>query len=114
MQALNYRIGDQTEVSDDLELILESTRTCALMLFLGSLCRRQLPRIIYYTAKPLQKPSITNHRYSTMKEVIVSKGTIVKIIESPIPEPGPDDVVTKVVVSGSSKPPPSIRLYKCI
>jgi NADPH2:quinone reductase len=37
-----------------------------------------------------------------MKEAIVHKGTVVEIIDSPIPEPGPDDVVTKVIVSGSN------------
>ncbi|KAF2748502.1 GroES-like protein [Sporormia fimetaria CBS 119925] len=37
-----------------------------------------------------------------MKEAIVGKGCSVKIIDSPIPEPGPDQVVIKVVVSGSN------------
>ena len=37
-----------------------------------------------------------------MKDTIVSKGPKVVIIDSPIPTPGPDDVVTKVVVSGSN------------
>lgn len=39
---------------------------------------------------------------STMKEAIVSKGPSVKIVDSPIPEPGPEQVVIKVVVSGSN------------
>jgi NADPH2:quinone reductase len=37
-----------------------------------------------------------------MKEAIILKGPTVKIIESPIPEPNDDQVVTKVVVSGSN------------
>jgi NADPH2:quinone reductase len=37
-----------------------------------------------------------------MKEAIVHKGPVVEIVDSPVPEPGPDDVVTKVVVSGSN------------
>ncbi|KAK7186669.1 hypothetical protein DPSP01_001025 [Paraphaeosphaeria sporulosa] len=39
---------------------------------------------------------------STMKEAIVSKGPSVKIVDSPIPEPGPEQVVIQVVVSGSN------------
>ena len=37
-----------------------------------------------------------------MKEAIVSAGPKVKIVDSSIPIPGPDQVVTKVVVSGSN------------
>ncbi|KAH8682752.1 chaperonin 10-like protein [Xylariales sp. PMI_506] len=37
-----------------------------------------------------------------MKEALVSKGTTVKVVNSPIPEPGPDDVLIKVVVAGSN------------
>ncbi|KAK3077971.1 hypothetical protein LTS18_008776 [Coniosporium uncinatum] len=37
-----------------------------------------------------------------MKEAIISKGPTVKIIDSPIPEPNADQVVTKVVFSGSN------------
>ena len=37
-----------------------------------------------------------------MKEAIVSKGPKVEIVDSPIPIPEPDQVVTKVVVSGSN------------
>ncbi|KAL6717832.1 hypothetical protein ACLMJK_003917 [Lecanora helva] len=37
-----------------------------------------------------------------MKEALVSKGPKVEIIDSPIPVPEPDQVVTKVVVSGSN------------
>ena len=37
-----------------------------------------------------------------MKEAIVSKGPKVNIIDSPIPTPEADQVVTKVVVSGSN------------
>ncbi|KYG42477.1 hypothetical protein M433DRAFT_157846 [Acidomyces richmondensis BFW] len=36
----------------------------------------------------------------TMKEAVVSKGPKVQIIESPIPIPGPYEVVTKVIFSG--------------
>ncbi|KAF2737653.1 GroES-like protein [Polyplosphaeria fusca] len=36
------------------------------------------------------------------KEAIVSKGPVVKIVNSAIPEPGPDQLVIKVVVSGSN------------
>ncbi|GAB7364307.1 hypothetical protein MBLNU230_g4852t1 [Neophaeotheca triangularis] len=37
-----------------------------------------------------------------MKEAIVSAGPSVKIVDSPIPKPGPDQIVTKVVFSGSN------------
>ena len=37
-----------------------------------------------------------------MKEAIVRPGPIVEIIESAIPTPGPNEVVTKVIVSGSN------------
>ncbi|KND95302.1 Protein TOXD [Tolypocladium ophioglossoides CBS 100239] len=39
---------------------------------------------------------------STMKEAIVSRGPKVRIVDSPMPTPGPGQVVTKVVVSGSN------------
>jgi len=42
-----------------------------------------------------------------MKEAIIHPGPRVEIIESPVPEPGSDQVVTKVVVSGSN---PKVRL----
>lgn len=35
-----------------------------------------------------------------MKEAIVQKDTSVNIIDSPIPKPGPEQVLIKVVVSG--------------
>ena len=35
-----------------------------------------------------------------MKEAVVSAGPKVEIIDSPIPRPGPNQVVTKVVFSG--------------
>jgi NADPH2:quinone reductase len=38
----------------------------------------------------------------TMKEAIVYKDVKVKIVDSPIPTPGPDQVVIKVAVSGSN------------
>jgi NADPH2:quinone reductase len=37
-----------------------------------------------------------------MKEAIVAAGPKVTIKESPMPEPGPDEVVIKVIVSGSN------------
>lgn len=37
-----------------------------------------------------------------MKEALVDEDTKVRIIDSPIPVPEPDQVVTKVVVSGSN------------
>jgi NADPH:quinone reductase-like Zn-dependent oxidoreductase len=37
-----------------------------------------------------------------MKEAVVTKGPKVTIKDVPIPEPGPDQVVIKVVVSGSN------------
>jgi len=39
---------------------------------------------------------------ATTKEAIVSKGPTVKIIDSPIPVPNADQVVTKVIFSGSN------------
>lgn len=42
-----------------------------------------------------------------MKEAIVHPGPRVEVIESQVPEPGTDQVVTKVVVSGSN---PKVRL----
>lgn len=38
-----------------------------------------------------------------MKEAIVKKGPKVEIIDSDIPKPGPGQVVTKVVFSGSNR-----------
>lgn len=37
-----------------------------------------------------------------MKEAIVSPGPSVKVIDAPIPKPGRNDVVIKVVVSGTN------------
>ena len=37
-----------------------------------------------------------------MKEAIVSQGPKVTIVDSAIPEPGPEQLVIKVVVSGSN------------
>jgi NADPH2:quinone reductase len=37
-----------------------------------------------------------------MKEAIIHKGPVVEIIDSSIPNPEPDQVVTRVVVSGSN------------
>jgi hypothetical protein len=38
----------------------------------------------------------------TMKEAIVRTGPVVEIVDSPIPTPGPDQLVIQVVVSGSN------------
>lgn len=37
-----------------------------------------------------------------MKEAFVHPGTVVKLTDSPIPTPGPDEVVIKVSVCGSN------------
>lgn len=37
-----------------------------------------------------------------MKDTIVHPGPKVEIVDSPIPEPGPEQLVIKVVVSGSN------------
>ncbi|RHZ52740.1 hypothetical protein CDV55_100235 [Aspergillus turcosus] len=37
-----------------------------------------------------------------MKEALVSKGPSVQIVDSPVPTPGPDQVLIKVVVSGTN------------
>ena len=37
-----------------------------------------------------------------MKEALVGKETKVQIVDSPIPAPGPDEVLIKVVVSGTN------------
>lgn len=37
-----------------------------------------------------------------MKEAFVTAGPTVEVKDVPIPEPGPDQIVTKVVVSGSN------------
>ena len=37
-----------------------------------------------------------------MKEALVSKGTNVRIVDSPVPKPGEDQVLIKVEVSGSN------------
>lgn len=44
----------------------------------------------------------TRTHFATMKEAIVSPGPSVKIVDSPIPKPGSDDVIIKIVVSGSN------------
>jgi hypothetical protein len=43
-----------------------------------------------------------SRKASTMKEAVISKGPKVSIIDSPIPKPGPHQLVTKVVYSGSN------------
>lgn len=37
-----------------------------------------------------------------MKEAIVYPGPTVKIVDTPIPKPEPDQVITKVIFSGSN------------
>jgi len=39
---------------------------------------------------------------SAMKEAIVSRGPKVKIIDSPIPKPGPGQIVTKIEFAASN------------
>lgn len=39
---------------------------------------------------------------STMKEALIHKGPKVQIIDSPVPKAGPNQIVTKVVYSGSN------------
>lgn len=39
---------------------------------------------------------------SSMKEAVVAKGPQVHIVDSPIPKPGPNQIVTKVIYSGSN------------
>ncbi len=46
--------------------------------------------------------SISAAFYSTMKEAIIHAGPKVEIIDSTIPNPKDDQIVTKVVVSGSN------------
>lgn len=37
-----------------------------------------------------------------MKEALVSAGPTVNIVDSPIPKPGPDQVLIKVIYSGTN------------
>jgi hypothetical protein len=53
-------------------------------------------------SKTTQHISIAKERTGNMKEAIVAKGLQVSIQDVPIPEPQPDQVVIKVVVSGSN------------
>ena len=39
---------------------------------------------------------------STMKEALVTAGPKVQIVDSPIPKPGPGQVLIKVVVAGGN------------
>lgn len=64
------------------------------MAVLRSLTRRSISTI---TTK-LFSPTYSRK----MKEAIVAAGPEVEIVDSPIPTPEPDQVVTKVVVSGSN------------
>ncbi|KAJ8105852.1 hypothetical protein ONZ43_g7257 [Nemania bipapillata] len=47
-----------------------------------------------------------------MKEAVISKGPKVQIIDSPIPKPEPDQVVIKVVVSGSNPKDWKVPLWR--
>jgi len=49
--------------------------------------------------EPYQRLRIPKNR-PKMKEAIVYAGPKVEIIDSPIPTPSPDQVVTKVIVGG--------------
>jgi len=58
---------------------------------------------VHHTSRSIKTFSTAPPRFATMptmKEAIVSAGPKVEIKDSPIPEPGPDDVIIKVVVSG--------------
>ncbi len=46
--------------------------------------------------------SALQYRRSTMKEAIVSAGPKVKIVDSDVPKPGPDQVLIKVAVAGAN------------
>lgn len=48
------------------------------------------------------KPKVSSSFYSTMKEAIIHAGPKVEIVDSPIPNPQGDQVVSKVMVSGSN------------
>lgn len=37
-----------------------------------------------------------------MKEAIISAGPKVKLVDSPVPQPGPDQVLIKVVVAAAN------------
>jgi NADPH:quinone reductase-like Zn-dependent oxidoreductase len=50
----------------------------------------------------VQLPQTSTFKLKIMKEVINLAGPTVKIIESPIPVPNDDQVLIKVVVSGSN------------
>ncbi len=65
-----------------------------LRAFLQSFLRRSFSTT---TARLISMTSSHN-----MKEAIVLAGPRVNIVDSPIPTPGPDQVLTKVVVSGSN------------
>ena len=65
----------------------------------------RIPRktFIHHASCPIKTFSTAPPRFATMptmKEAIVSAGPKVEIKDSPIPEPGPDDVIIKVLVSG--------------
>ena len=60
--------------------------------------RTSATRRLSMTAKQLISPTYP----AKMKEAIIHRGPKVEIIDSPIPTPEPDQVVTKVVVSGSN------------
>ena len=51
---------------------------------------------------PVQALALLVATASTMKEAIVKPDVTVAIIDSEIPKPGPDQVLIKVVVSGSN------------
>jgi NADPH:quinone reductase-like Zn-dependent oxidoreductase len=53
-----------------------------------------------------------------MKEALVSKGPSVEIIGNPIPTPGPDQVLIRVIVSGTNPKdwyvPAIVMLAECL
>lgn len=65
--------------------------------------RDMLPRLSMSAAsRRLLAVSRQIRAASTMKEAIVSRGPKVRIVDSPVPKPGPGQVVTKVIFSGSN------------
>ena len=59
-------------------------------------------RRMFLLRSPVRRFAVSTRLYSAMKEAIVYPGPKVKIIDSPIPTPKDDEVVTKVIVSGSN------------
>jgi hypothetical protein len=76
----------------------------------------QLPttNIFITTLLKLRNELIYIKEVAKMKEAIVHPGPTIKIIDSPIPEPGDDQVVTRVVVSGSNPKDWYVHSFYCL